>query len=100
MAATHRESARRSILKAASWRILGTLITTAFVCATTGRPLLALSIGGAEGLLKIVFFFLHERAWNLVDVGREDLPAMVPARSATRASRWIVEDRDAGVHAS
>lgn len=90
MAATFRESARRSILKAASWRILGTLITTAFVCATTGRPLLALSIGGAEGLLKIVFFYLHERAWNLVDVGREDLPPAVASRCATPASHWIL----------
>lgn len=83
MAATYRESARRSILKATSWRILGTLITTAFVCATTGRPLLALSIGGAEGVLKIVFFFLHERAWNMVDVGREDLPPRRATHSIT-----------------
>ena len=70
-----RETPSRSILKAASWRILGTLITAGLVYATTGRPLLALGIGGVEGLLKLGFYFVHERVWNTIEAGREETGA-------------------------
>ena len=66
-----RETRSRSILKAASWRILGTLITAGLVFAATGRLLLAVGIGGVEGVLKLGFYFVHERVWNTIDAGRE-----------------------------
>ena len=66
-----RESLSRSVLKALSWRILGTLVTAGLVYATTRRLLLALGIGGAEWVLKLGCYFVHERVWNRIEVGRE-----------------------------
>jgi adenylylsulfate kinase len=66
-----RESLSRSVLKALSWRILGTLVTAGLVYAATGRGLLALGVGGIEGVLKLGFYFVHERLWDMVDVGKE-----------------------------
>ena len=66
----YRESLSRSVLKALSWRILGTLVTSALVYAATGRFLLALGVGGIEWVLKVGFYFVHERVWNMIDAGR------------------------------
>jgi len=65
------ETLSRSVLKALSWRILGTLVTTALVYAATGRLLLAIGVGGIESVLKLGFFFVHERVWNLIPVGKQ-----------------------------
>jgi uncharacterized membrane protein len=65
-----RESLSRSVLKALSWRILGTVVTSGLVYAATGRWLLAVGVGGIEGVLKLGFYFVHERVWNMIEVGK------------------------------
>ena len=54
----------RALAKAVSWRILGTVGTSALVLVFTGRWDLALTIGGLEGVTKIALFFVHERLWD------------------------------------
>ena len=64
-----KESRTRSLLKAITWRIIGTLDTILLSWLLTGRFVLAISIGGAELLTKTVLFYLHERAWQLLPRG-------------------------------
>ena len=53
----------RSILKAISWRIVGTLDTMCLGWIVTGSPLVGLKIGGLELITKFVLYYLHERIW-------------------------------------
>lgn len=64
------ESHRRSILKAVSWRVLGTLDTFVISWFVTGRAALAGSIAGLEFATKIVWYYLHERIWASIAWGR------------------------------
>ena len=53
----------RSILKAISWRIVGTLDTMCLGWIITGDPLIGLKIGALELITKFVLYYLHERVW-------------------------------------
>ena len=53
----------RSILKAISWRIVGTLDTMCLGWIITGSPLVGLKIGALELVTKFVLYYLHERIW-------------------------------------
>lgn len=65
------ESNKRSIAKAVSWRITGTLDTFLISWLITGEPLLATGIAATEVVTKILLYWFHERAWNKVQWGRE-----------------------------
>ncbi len=65
-----RESHTRSIAKAVSWRVTGSLDTFIISFAITGHAGLAGAIAGTEVLTKIVIYYLHERLWTLVSWGR------------------------------
>jgi uncharacterized membrane protein len=64
------ETHTRSILKAVSWRTLGTLDTFAISWFFTGKVEVAGSIAGLEIVTKIVWYYLHERVWAAVPWGR------------------------------
>ncbi|UFX48711.1 DUF2061 domain-containing protein [Bradyrhizobium sp. 41S5] len=64
------ESHTRSILKAVSWRTLGTLDTFAISWFMTGKVALAGSIAGLEIVTKIAWYYVHERVWAVVPFGR------------------------------
>ena len=64
------ESHSRSVLKAVSWRALGTLDTFAISWFMTGRATVAGSIAGMEVITKIAWYYLHERIWAIVPWGR------------------------------
>lgn len=72
------ETHTRSIVKALSWRLLGTIATSMIVFAFTERWVLSLFVGGVEFVLKIGLFWVHERAWDRVPYGRASaLPSVV-----------------------
>jgi sulfate adenylyltransferase large subunit len=58
------ESSLRSLFKAATWRLCGSLATTILAFLFTGSLKLSMAIGGAEFLTKIVLYCLHERLWT------------------------------------
>ncbi len=60
----------RSIAKAASWRITGTVDTTVISWIITGQLKIALSIGFVEVFTKMFLYYLHERIWNRIKVGK------------------------------
>jgi uncharacterized membrane protein len=64
------ETHTRSVLKAISWRTLGTLDTFAISWFMTGRIEVAGSIAGLEIITKIAWYYLHERLWASVTWGR------------------------------
>jgi adenylylsulfate kinase len=67
----------RSVAKAISWRVLGTIATSAIVFALTGRWGLSLFVGGLEFVTKIGLFWVHERAWDRLRYGRKELKPSV-----------------------
>ena len=69
-----RHASARALAKAVSWRLLGSLGTSALVYLFTGRWDLALSIGGVESVAKIGLFFIHERLWDRIAFGRHHAP--------------------------
>ena len=66
---TKKESHTRSILKGLTWRIVATSTIIAIAYFTTGDVDLALKIGGIEFFIKLILYYLHERAWQFVPVG-------------------------------
>lgn len=64
-----RESRLRSFLKAITYRVTGTLTTALLVWYLTGSFEFALAIGALEPVVKIVIYYLHERAWQAVPRG-------------------------------
>lgn len=60
------DSHRKSILKALSWRLLGSLGTFLIGWAVTGSAVMGASISAVEFILKIVMFYVHERLWSRV----------------------------------
>lgn len=66
---TYRESHLRSLLKAFSWRIVATSTTAVIAYIITGEILAAVLIGSIEFFAKLIIYYLHERAWQLVPRG-------------------------------
>tara|TARA_Y100001938_G_C7723206_1_gene250986 strand:- start:192 stop:401 length:210 start_codon:yes stop_codon:yes gene_type:complete len=62
----------RSILKAISWRIVGTLDTMALGWIITGSPLMGLKIGALELFTKFILYYFHERIWLRFKFGTEN----------------------------
>ena len=60
----------RSLAKAASWRVTGTIDTFIISFILTGRMAVAGSIAGTELATKIGLYYFHERIWGLIRWGR------------------------------
>ena len=65
-----KESHARSILKGITWRILATATTVTIAFFITGDVQSALTIGGIEFFGKLLLYYLHERAWQIVPLGK------------------------------
>ncbi len=64
------EKHSRSLIKAVSWRVTGTMDTIVVFYFVTGKIGLALSIGFVELFTKIGLYYAHERVWNRISLGR------------------------------
>ncbi|MFY9243236.1 MAG: DUF2061 domain-containing protein [Polaribacter sp.] len=60
----------RSIAKALSWRVVGTLDTLIVSYFLTGKISLAASIASIDFLTKLILYFFHERIWNTIKWGK------------------------------
>lgn len=60
----------RSVAKALSWRVVGTLDTLVVSYILTGRISLAASIASVDFVTKLILYFFHERFWNLIKWGK------------------------------
>lgn len=60
----------RSIVKAISWRVVGTLDTLIVSYLLTNKIAIAASIASVDFLTKLVLYFFHERIWNKIKWGK------------------------------
>ena len=60
----------RSIAKAFSWRVIGTVDTLIISYLLTGEFSVAASIASIDFVTKMILYFFHERFWNLVKWGK------------------------------
>ncbi len=74
------ETHSRSVVKAASWRLLGSIDTFLLSWYFTGSPKAAGAIALTEVLTKMVLYYFHERVWSSVHWGaaRTATPRPVP----------------------
>lgn len=60
----------RSVAKAVSWRIIGTLDTLLISYLLTGKVAIAASIASIDFITKMFLYFFHERIWNKISWGK------------------------------
>ena len=63
------EKKRRSVAKAITWRITGSIDTVLVSWLIVSRIDLALSIGLIEVVTKMTLYYFHERAWSRIRYG-------------------------------
>ena len=61
----------RSILKAVSWRVVGSLDTFLLTYLITGELMYGAFVAGTETVTKIVLYYFHERIWEHVRWGQK-----------------------------
>ncbi len=64
------EKPYRSVVKAISWRTVGTIDTIVVSYFITGNLVMAASIRTIEVITKMALYYFHERAWNRISFGR------------------------------
>jgi uncharacterized membrane protein len=62
---------RRSLAKTVTWRLVATSTTILVAFIFTGSVVISLEIGSVEMILKLVFYYLHERSWDRVGIVTE-----------------------------
>ncbi len=60
----------RSVAKALSWRVVGTLDTLLVSYFLTDKISLAASIASVDFITKLILYFFHERFWNIIKWGK------------------------------
>lgn len=63
------EAHQRSLVKAFSWRVLGSIDTFLLSWFFTGNPGAAGAIASTEVITKMALYYFHERAWGSVKWG-------------------------------
>lgn len=66
-----KDTRKRSISKAITWRILATITTMVLVFVFTGEWKLSLGVGVLDVVIKLLLYYGHERIWNSVKWGRK-----------------------------
>ena len=60
----------RSLIKALTWRVTGTVDTFVLTLIVTGHVEMAASVSLFELFSKLFLFWVHERVWNQIGWGR------------------------------
>ncbi|WP_139959948.1 DUF2061 domain-containing protein [Flavicella sediminum] len=60
----------RSVVKAISWRLIGTIDTMVVSYFVVEDVKTASTIAGVDFVTKMVLYFFHERFWNSIKWGR------------------------------
>jgi len=64
-----KETAKRSLVKTVTWRILGSGSTFMISWLITGNAILAGTISVLHLVANSILYFFHERVWNTVKWG-------------------------------
>jgi uncharacterized membrane protein len=63
----------RSLAKAVSWRLTGSLDTLIITFLVTGKLKWAFTISGVELFTKIFLYYVHERIWHKITWGKTNV---------------------------
>ncbi|MBW2937448.1 DUF2061 domain-containing protein [Aureisphaera sp. CAU 1614] len=78
----------RHIVKAITWRILGTLDTILLSWIITGSALTGLKIGFAEVITKMILYYLHERVWFKINLSKGGVVLESRKRHIAKTFTW------------
>ena len=62
----------RSVVKAITWRLIGSFDTFVLSWIITGQPVIAVTITAVEFFTKVVLYWAHERIWLKIKWGKLD----------------------------
>jgi len=62
-------SKKRHIAKTITWRLIATGTTIILAWLISGDPMIGLQVGGWEFFIKMLLYYVHERAWYKVNFG-------------------------------
>ncbi|MDP8213084.1 MAG: DUF2061 domain-containing protein [Candidatus Zapsychrus exili] len=68
------ESQKRTLAKTITWRAIAFITTVVVVYLYSGDMHESLVVGIGANALKMVFYYIHERAWNKSEFGRVKAP--------------------------
>jgi uncharacterized membrane protein len=86
------EAHSRSLVKAVTWRLLGSIDTFIISYFVTHQLVFAASIASVETVTKVLLFYFHERVWAVVGWGRQPAPgAPEPAVAAPLSAGTAAE---------
>ena len=60
--------------KAASWRVIATVVTFFTAWFLTGTVEIAMKIGLLDTVIKMGAYYMHKRGWNNLDFGKLEEP--------------------------
>lgn len=63
---------RRSVVKALTWRLLGTAGTCLVAWWVSGSLRIGLGISAVDSAIKVLGYYVHERVWHRVTWGLAD----------------------------
>ncbi|GGD85008.1 DUF2061 domain-containing protein [Planktosalinus lacus] len=84
------QSHKRHILKAVTWRVVGTMDTMLLAWWISGNPMTGLKIGVAEVLTKMLLYYLHERLWYKINLSENGLLRESRKRHLAKTLTWRV----------
>ena len=64
------DTRKRSVAKTVTWRVAAALITIIALGLITGEWSFAAGAGIVINVIKVAVYYVHERAWNIVQWGR------------------------------
>jgi uncharacterized membrane protein len=67
------ETNKRSIVKTITWRLTGSGATFLISYLISGNIAMASSIAAIQLLANTVLYYVHERVWNKIKWGRENV---------------------------
>lgn len=65
---------RRTLVKAAVWRVVATIATFGVVYIYTGQAVASVEITVAVAIVSTLTYYFHERAWDSISWGRIEAP--------------------------
>jgi len=65
---------KRTLVKTLTWRIIAFLTTIVIVYIYSRDVKESLVVGITANLLKMIFYYAHERVWNRLEFGRIKAP--------------------------
>jgi len=65
---------KRTLVKTLTWRVIAFLTTIVIVYIYSRDVKESLVVGVTANLLKMIFYYVHERVWNRLEFGRIKAP--------------------------